>query len=276
MTKKELLKRYEECSYALKNESRLDSDFNEFKRKRKLLYDNYSLIKAALMFCPDDLSLDGISSIEGLQDKGALVRCIRENNFETICNRLNAILVELKTLANCYLSNDVEKLRETATVLAVRNEWLNNRQKRSHKIVYPLFIATFIILSILILAFAVIDACEVFDHNTIMAKICSGVITVAGALDAVNGVGFFIYERHDDKKKKNNQIDMNIAINNDSVAVARISFNSSKIKTGKNANFGIIASRDTTNADELLKDYVIKYDNSKIKSGDDANFGVKR
>lgn len=202
MTKASFLKKLKTYSESLnkqlggRRESIIDSQYAENEEKIEIFNGKRSLIEFSLLFCPDDFSLDGISSLEIFEEKAAFIDFVKNNGKDEIEKRLDAVLTEIKTLANAYASQNAKKLN-----------LLNERQTKNHKIIFPLFIAGFIILSVIVIVFSALDACEYFQDNIVMSKVCAIVSSVAGALDAVNGVAFFVYERHDDKKKKEIQAD---------------------------------------------------------------------
>lgn len=270
MTKKELLNRFAECEDKLKIESRMDADYGNLNNKKKLISEYCTVIQAALMFCPDDFSLDGLSSLEGLEEKNALAIFIKENDAETIKIKLNTIFSEIKTLANCYAGKNSEKLRNTATALAIRNEWSNARQNKNHKKIFPFFIVGFVILSIIVVVFAGLDAAKYFAEDTAMAKVCAIVSTVAGALDAVNGVAFFIYERHDDKKKKENQENLDQALS------GKIQQKNSNnvIKAGKGSTVHIGDNKSTGDPEDLLATYVFKNSRNIIHTKNKSHIDI--
>lgn len=270
MTKEELLKRFAECENNLEPVSRTESDYDERESKIKLFKDYHSLISAALLFCPDEFILDGLASLEGFERENSLGTFIKNNNIEEIKSRLNAMLCEIKTLANMFANKNSEKLRNAATALALRNEWLTERQNNNHKIIFPLFIAGFVLFSIIVVIFAGLGAAQYFAEGTVMAKICSVVSTVAGALDAVNGVAFFIYERYDDKKKKDNQSNLKQAIS----GKTKIQNSNNDIKAGKGSTVRIGDSKSTVEDENPLDEYVIQNSNNKIRAKKKAKIDI--
>lgn len=270
MTKKELLERLALCEKNLMTVSRIDSDYDERKSKIELINKYYSLIDTALMFCPDEFLLDGLASLDGFESKNGPESFIKNNDCKEIDKRLNAILTEIKTLANMFANKNSEKLRNAATALAIRNEWLSERQKKNHKIAFPIFIVFFTVLSAIVVVFAGLDAAQFFAEGTSMAKACAIVSAVAGALDVVNGVVFFIYERNDDKKKKENQNDLDHAIS--SKSIVRNSGN--VIKAGKGSSVHIGDSKSYDNYEDALNVYFIKNSKNRIHAGKNTTIDI--
>lgn len=266
MTKKELLERLALCEKNLTTVSSIDSDYNERKSKIELINQYRSLIDTALMFCPDEFLLDGLASLDVFECKDGPESFIKNNVSIEIDKRLNAILTEIKTLANVFANKNSEKLRNAATALAIRNEWLSERQKKNHKKVFPIFISIFVVLSVIVVIFAGFDAAQLFAEGTAMAKACAIVSSIAGALDAVNGVAFFIYERNDDKKKKENQNDLEQAISNKS----KMKNSGNVIKAGKGSSVHIGDSKASDNNEDALNAYFIKNSKNRIHAGKNA------
>ena len=256
MTKKKLLEAFEGFEVDGTSESRLDYDYGNLEEKKRLVCDSYRLLKASLLFCPDEFSLDGISSLQVLDTKEKFKNFVYQSSVEDIKMQFKAIEFEINSLADIYTSKNVKKLRDTATVLAVRNEWLNERQARNHKIVFPIFISLFVIFSLAVLAFAVMDSAEIFAAGTPMAKACAIITAAAGALDVAAGIGFFIYERRDDQKKKENQNDLDGAITGKRL----IKNSNNKIKAGKGSvvNIGDVGAASEDDREDLINTYIVK------------------
>lgn len=247
MNKKELL--------GILKSSTLSCNFNS-------LYVKYlPLIEATLKFCPDKVSLDGLASLDGISTGEAFERFIRENGKEIIEDKLKAVLNDLDTLSKVYSKTDDNK----SAALAVYNGWLECRQEKNHKYIFPVFVALFILFSAVAAVFAFLDNFEIISYG---GKIAGA----AGILDFINGAAFFVYERIDDRKKGEIKDDFNALSGN--VVIHK----NNKIKfKGNNYNFGVIngGKNQTADVGEAVDNFILKYGNKIKFKGDDNNFGIK-
>lgn len=105
--------------------------------------------------------------------------------------RLDEIFYELRgwrTSFNCT--------RETMT------EFIQIKEKRYRKnqIFFTGFIVFFVIFSVTVIISAILPFHPRFEHNDKIIKTCSVLVTLAGALDFVNGVAFGVREILNDRR----------------------------------------------------------------------------
>ena len=159
-------------------------------------------------------------------------------------------------------SSKVESGRMKNEAISVGVAWLSNHRGVKFT-VSSIFIVSLALVSLAVLILSILESTKAIPTDGILAGICGG-------LDFVCGVGFFIYEWVSDKKEK----EMSRELSN----ITGIVYYKSKIKTGDNANFGIIINRSNVPVDDSNKKaemFILKYNRSKIKAGDDANFGIR-
>lgn len=272
MTKKELLEILEPSFVKDFLESCLVDSHEDLQKKKELCVNKYALIEATLKFVPDNYELNSFSSIKDLTSRKAFKNFVCDKQPKDIEDKFNAILTDLNTRANEYACKNPEKMRQTATALAVRNEWLAQKQRKNHRIIFPIFIVLFIVFSLAATICAALDAFDFFAEGSFAAKLCAAIPAVAGALDFFNGVAFALYERNDDKKKRTMQMDFETAIGfND----AGVYIKNKKIKVkGNGNNFGIQNGQQAVSEDEKYEKFISNY---KVKvKGDDNNFTERR
>lgn len=231
----------------------------------------FPLIEAHLQSVGDDFDLKGLSSLEEFEDKYSFENFIRSATSDEIKSKFAAILTDAKTCAKLYAKDNSEKLLRAATVQAVYVNWLNQRQHKQHKVIFPLFIVAFVLLAIVVVAFSIMDALNVFAENIAMSKTCTVVSAAAGALDFVAGLSFFIYERHDDKKKREVQEQF------EGITNGKIINKGNRVK-GNGNNFGIINYSSSEDLNEIvekkLDDFIAICNVDNVVKGDDNNFGI--
>lgn len=165
----------------------------------------YPLLRAKLEFCPEKLDLSpAVSLDENFEDANAFEIFIRSNDRGTVEDKFKCLLSDLSMLASLYLKENFDRFKDEATVLALGNRALVREQKRRH-VAFRFFIALFILFSICVLAVSILG--EVKEEIE-WGGVCAAII---GTLDFLNGIAFFIYEKHDDKKKNALQEEMKVA-----------------------------------------------------------------
>lgn len=215
--------------------------------EKKSLYKEYfPLIEAILTYAPNKMELPEISSLDGIKNVDDFEIFIRDNDYETVKDRLERILIQLKTYAE---------------VSIVGNEWLKGHHHKNF-VKSIVFIVGLAVMSAAVFVFSILDLLGILPTNGLASGIC-------GSIDFLFGVIFFIYEFVSDKKVKDLNKDMGENFGN--------FVSNSKIKhKGNNGNFGIQYNYTETSDDnnqELQGSFVR---NSNIEDeGDNNNYGIQ-
>ena len=241
--------------------------------KRALYNKYYPLIEATLTFCPDDFKLENLSSLKAFEPKGAFESFIRDATRDEIKTAFDKIMADVETLADSYFATNVRKCREEATATTIGVQWMGRVQKKKDTW-FKILMTVLCILSIGVVVFSILEARHVIESE--------GVISACiGALDLAIGIGFFIYERHDDNKKKHIQDFVGKVAPTFQVEIGKMD------KVGDNNQIGIFTkiskssdlSRETEERTKHFRELVLESSQSvKIKSvrkfGNDNKIGI--
>lgn len=186
MTKKELTKK-DFLDWLGKSTLKHDS-------KKSYLYKKYfPLFKATLSFCPNGHELTPASSLSDWSKVDDFENFIRDSSEGEIEDRFKAVLTDLNTLAEDYISKNPQRVRNSVSALAYCNDTMMKKRKRN-KVWFFIFISLFIALSTVTAVFALLDNFKIVDFGDKIAGFC-------GICDFIVGVGSVFYEIFDDRRK---------------------------------------------------------------------------
>lgn len=114
-------------------------------------------------------------------------------NKDELEKKLDEIFFELRswrTFFNCTLQTMTNfiKVKET--------------RDKKHQMFFTCFMVFFVIFSVTVIISAILPFHPRFENNQQIIKICSILVTLAGALDFVNGVAFGVREIINDRKNR--------------------------------------------------------------------------
>lgn len=183
LTKDELLKIISESTW------KDDPD-----RDKSALYDKYyPLLKEQLRYCPSDLNFSGLSSLGPMHDKDKFESFIISTDASGIAERFEIILDEIKTVARNVMEKEKEKDKRYAAETC--GKFLRKQSIRRH-VVSGILIGIILTASLAVITLAMLEWFEVIGDDS---GRWGG---LAGVVDLVVGVIFFVYEQIEDRRQK--------------------------------------------------------------------------
>ena len=154
---------------------------------KRALYDKYSArLRCVLAYCPNNISFEGVEALEIFRSESALEDFIYTTDESGIEKHFEAVFAAIEARGEIFVGH--------SAVLA--------KQQEKHRTGFRVLGGVFVAVALLIMGLGIVGAfCDFPEWLVRLAN-------VAGPLDGLAGLVFFIYEFFEDRKEQAMQNEM--------------------------------------------------------------------